>query len=99
MDRPRFQIDIGAVMIAVATLAVAMACAMQSIAVGEVPTIVLGTHLAAHRHVRARCRAEGRTFAEKDQREVQVIACRVGLPALGLYFVARVGWNLFRRVT
>ena len=66
MDWPRFQVDIGTMMIVVAFAAVILAIIIYLppwIALAVVP---LGVRLVVTRHFRERCRSEGRAFSEAD---------------------------------
>ena len=96
MDRPRFQVDIGTTMLAIAGIAVSFAVA-RSIGVLMANTMMMGAlQRAMYSHVRGRCRAEGRTYAEADRARFLYLRRWVGTPVIVVCFCFMM-W-LFRMV-
>jgi hypothetical protein len=97
MERPRFQFDIGMMMIAITVVAVLALAVFRSIVPVGALAIVAGARLAAHRYVRGRCRAEWREPTEADRRIIEVIAIRGGGLTAALFLIAMEVWREFNR--
>jgi uncharacterized MnhB-related membrane protein len=95
MERPRFQFDIGIMMIVIAVVAVVATAAFRSVVPVGALAIVAGARFAAHRYVRGRCRAEGREPTEVDRRTIEAIAIRGGSLIAVLYLIAMRVWKEF----
>ncbi len=96
MDRSRFQLDIGTMMIAVVVIAMMAAGAVRAgcVVTGGV-AIVIGTRVITSRCVKARCRADGRAPKGVDLERIDAITYWIGIPAALAYCVAVVARSDF----
>jgi hypothetical protein len=90
MVRPRFQVSIGTMMVAIAGIAFAFATA-KGIGVLAANVVVMGAmQLVIYSHVRGRCRAEGRPYAEADRARFMHLWRWVGTPIIVVCFCLMV---------
>jgi hypothetical protein len=80
MDRPRFQVDIGTMMVIIAAIAVPLAIARSFGAMWAVISLTPATRLLFYAYVRGRCRSEGRPMSGVDRAKVHALDIRVGTP-------------------
>ena len=80
MDRHRFQVGIGTMMVAVGALAGLMAIARVFGVLMTGSLLAVAARLVAYVHVRTRCKAEGRRYTAADDDRVQALTLKIGLP-------------------
>lgn len=99
MDRPRFQVHIGTMMVAVL-----FTCLVTYLAIrlrGEYFTIttVFGIKAICFTQAKARCKVEGREWSEADRIAWEQLSQKLGMwfvvPAIAVSFIALV-WRIVR---
>ncbi len=93
MDRPRFQVDIGTMMVAVILAALCIASAIYLGPESPLPIIAVGAHFIASNHVNGRVRAEKRTITEADRWITAKVGIAAGLTVALLYCVGLTVWR------